>query len=153
LSYIDSFCKTWSELDGHYPIDMDLYYFVPTTCSFAQLFGLPIFLKYHLLGSIIVALLFWFSLMRFSWIRCSLLCVIACQSAINGILRNMSLLKTRLPGLLPEVECTPAHRACIAIDNASSTYCSALAIFLGGYHVIVFLEHFLLFGAFFHIQY
>ena len=71
---------------------------------------------------------------------------------INGILRNMSLLKTRLPGMLPKVDCTPACMTCIAIDNASSTYCSALAIFLGGYHVVVFLEHFLLFDAFFHTQ-
>jgi hypothetical protein len=38
----------------------------------------------------------------------------------------------RLPGLLPKVECTPALMTCIAIDNASSTYCAALAIFCGG---------------------
>ncbi len=53
-------------------------------------------------------------------------------SAINGMLRNMSLLNTRLPGLLPKVECTPARMVCIAIKNASSTYCAALAIFYGG---------------------
>ncbi len=70
--------------------------------------------------------------MRFSWIRCSLLCVMACQSAIKGILRKISLLNTRLPGLLPKVECTLALMACIVIDSASSTYCSALAIFCGG---------------------
>jgi hypothetical protein len=70
--------------------------------------------------------------MRLSWIRCSCLCVMACQSAINGMLINMSLLNTRLPGLLPKVEGTPAHMACIAIDNALSTYCAALAIFCGG---------------------
>jgi hypothetical protein len=70
--------------------------------------------------------------MRFAWIRCSLLHVMACQSSINGMLRNMSLLQTRLPRLLPKVECTPARMVCIAIDNASSTYCSALAIFCGG---------------------
>jgi hypothetical protein len=51
-----------------------------------------------------VGLLFWFSLMRFSWIRCSLLCLMACQSAINEMLRNISLLNARLPGLLPKVE-------------------------------------------------
>ncbi len=45
------------------------------------------------------------------------LCVMARQSAISGILRNMSLLNTRLPGLLPEVECTPACMVCIAIDD------------------------------------
>jgi hypothetical protein len=44
LSYIDSFCETtWSQLDDHCPIDMDLYYFVWTTCSFAQFFRLPFF--------------------------------------------------------------------------------------------------------------
>jgi hypothetical protein len=80
--------------------------------------------------------------------KCSLLCVMACQSVINGMLRNMSLLKTRFPGLLPKVECTPACMACIAIDNASCT-CN---IFRGGYHVTVFLEHFPLSGAFFHTQ-
>jgi hypothetical protein len=55
-----------------------------------------------------------------------------CQSAINGMLRNMSLLNTRLPGLLPKVDCTPARMVWIAIDNALSTYCAALAIFCGG---------------------
>ncbi len=44
----------------------------------------------------------------------------------------MSLFNTRLPGLLPKVECTPACMACIAIDNASSSYCAVLAIFCGG---------------------
>jgi hypothetical protein len=48
------------------------------------------------------------------------------------MLRNMSLLNTRLPGLLPKVECTPGCMACIAIDNALSTYCAALAIFCRG---------------------
>jgi hypothetical protein len=42
------------------------------------------------------------------------------------------LLNTRLPGLLPKVECNPACMACIAIDNGLSTYCAALAIFCGG---------------------
>ncbi len=85
-----------------------------------------------MLGSIIAAPFFWYSLMRFSWIRCSLLCMLACQSVINGMLRNMSLLKTRLPGLLPNMECTPACMACTAIDYASSTYCAAFSIFCGG---------------------
>ena len=39
--------------------------------------------------------------------RCSLRRVIACQSAINGMFKNMSLLKTRFPGLLPNVVCIP----------------------------------------------
>ncbi len=51
----------------------------------------------------------------------------ACQSAINGTFKNMSLLKTKLPGLLPKVECVPAHMACIMIDNASSINFLALA--------------------------
>ncbi len=55
FSYIDFFYETWSQLDGHCPIDMDLYYFVRTTCSFARFFRLPIFLEYHLLWSVIVA--------------------------------------------------------------------------------------------------
>ncbi len=55
LPYIDTFCETWSQLDGHCPIEMDLYYFVRTTCSFAQFLRLPFFLKYHLLWSVIVA--------------------------------------------------------------------------------------------------
>ena len=46
--------------------------------------------------------------------------MMARQLAINGIFKNMSLLKTKLPGLLPKVECAPAHMACIVIDNASS---------------------------------
>jgi hypothetical protein len=96
-------------------------------------------------------LLIWFSLMRFSWIRCSHLCVMACQSAINGMLRNMSLLNTRLPWLLPKVECTPTCMACIVIDNASSLHIVLhWQYFAGDYHVIMFLEHFPLFGAFFH---
>jgi hypothetical protein len=53
--FIDSFYETWSQLDCHCPIDMDLYCFVQTTCSFAQFFRLTFFLKDHLLGSIIIA--------------------------------------------------------------------------------------------------
>ncbi len=100
---------------------------VPLTWTFTILYGplvlMPnflgfhFFLKHHLLGSIIIAPFFWISLMRFSWIRCSLLCVMACQSAINGMLRNMSLLKTRLPGLLPKVECTPILMPCMVIND------------------------------------
>ncbi len=66
--------------------------------------------------------------MRFSLTNnCSHLCVTACQPAINGIFKNMSLLKTKLPWLLPKVECAPAHMACIVIDNASSMNSLALA--------------------------
>jgi hypothetical protein len=50
----------------------------------------------------------------------------------NVEMRSMSLLNTRLPGLLPKVECTPARMACIAVDNALSTYCTVLVIFCGG---------------------
>jgi len=34
--------------------------------------------------------------------------------------KNMSLLKTKLPGLLPSVVCTPALIACVAMESASS---------------------------------
>ena len=51
----------------------------------------------------------------------------ACQSAINDIFRNMSLLNTRLPGLIPKVECAPARMACIVMDNALSINSLALA--------------------------
>ena len=54
--------------------------------------------------------------------------MIVCQSAIKGILRNMSLLNVRLPGLLPRVECIAALMACIVMDKASSMYSLALAI-------------------------
>ncbi len=39
--------------------------------------------------------------------------------------------KHKMPGMLPKVECTPACMVCIAIDNDSSTYRAALAIFCG----------------------
>ena len=63
---------------------------------------------------------FLFSRIRSVFTRCSRHVVTACQSAIKGILRNMSLLKTKLPGLLPNVEYVPARIACIVIANASS---------------------------------
>jgi hypothetical protein len=50
----------------------------------------------------------------------SFLSEIACQSAIKGMLRNMSLLKTRLPGLLPSVKCYLALIACMAMDSATA---------------------------------
>ncbi len=59
------------------------------------------------------------------------MCPSLCQSAIKGILRNMSLLNVRLPGLLPKVECIAAFMACIAMDKASSMYSLVLAISWG----------------------
>jgi hypothetical protein len=56
--------------------------------------------------------------------------VIVCQSAIKRMLRNMSLLNVRLPGLLPRVEYIAALVACIAMDKALSMYSVALAISL-----------------------
>ena len=58
----------------------------------------------------------------------------ACQLAINGIFKNMSQLKTKLPGLLPKVEYVrlhylgylpkveyvPVHIVCDVMDDASS---------------------------------
>jgi hypothetical protein len=55
----------------------------------------------------------------------------------------MSLLKTRLPGLLPKVECIPALIACMALDSALSADSFASAIFVVVHHVIMFLGHFL----------
>ena len=64
--------------------------------------------------------------------RCSLCRVIACQLAIDGMFKNMSLLKTRFPGLLPNVVCIPTLIACMAMDSASSTNSFAVAMFCGG---------------------
>ncbi len=77
--------------------------------------GVSIFSKYPLLRE---RRCFWFSLIRFSLIRCSLLCVMSCQSAIKEIFRSISLLNLRLPGLLPRVECIPALMACMVMDKA-----------------------------------
>ncbi len=54
------------------------------------------------------------------------------QSAIKGMLRNMSLLNMRLAELLPRVECIAALMACIAMDKASLMYSLALAMSGGG---------------------
>ncbi len=82
---------------------------------------------------------------------CSHFRVIACQSTIKGMSRNMSLLKTKLPGLLPRVVCILALIACIAMDSASSTNSFAVVMFVVVHYVIEFLGHCPLFGAFFHI--
>ncbi len=73
-----------------------------------------------------------FSSIRFSLIKCSSFCVIACQSAMSGMFRNMCLLKTRLPGLLPKVVWMPVCMACVAIDSASSMKSFALVTSRGG---------------------
>jgi hypothetical protein len=65
--------------------------------------------------------------MKFSFFKFSHLCVIVCQSAIKRLLKNMSLLNVRLPGLLPRVDCIAAFMACIAMDKASLMYSLALA--------------------------
>ena len=75
-----------------------------------------------------------------------------CHLATKGILQNMSLFNVRLLGLLPRVEYISALIACIAMDNASSTYSLVLAIFEVVPHVAMFLEHILLFDAFFCIH-
>jgi hypothetical protein len=46
--------------------------------------------------------------------------------------KNMSLLKTRLPGLLPKVVWTPVRIVCVAIDSASSMQSFALVTSRGG---------------------
>jgi hypothetical protein len=47
---------------------------------------------------------------------------------MKGMLRKMSLLNVRLPGLLSRVECITALMACIAMNKASLMYSLALAI-------------------------
>jgi hypothetical protein len=51
---------------------------------------------------------------------------------IKGKFKNNSQLKTKLPGLLPSVVCTPALIACVAMESASSTNSFAVVIFCGG---------------------
>ncbi len=45
---------------------------------------------------------------------------------MSGMFRNTSLLKTRLPGLLPKVVWMPVRMACVAINSASSMKSFAL---------------------------
>ena len=56
----------------------------------------------------------------------------ACQSVMSGMFKNMSLLNTKFPGLLPKVVCTPVRMACMAIDSASSMKSFALVTSQGG---------------------
>jgi hypothetical protein len=51
---------------------------------------------------------------------------------MSGMLRNMSLLKTRLPGLLPKVVWMLICIGCVAIDSASSMKSFALVTSHGG---------------------
>ncbi len=83
--------------------------------------GFSFFLEYPLLKDIVILTMLLIFLVRFSFVRFSCLCVIVCQSAIRGMLRNMSLLNARLPGLLPRVKCIAALMACIVMNMAS--YC------------------------------
>ena len=91
-----------------------------TNCPWAQFCRIMTFFNTLLLIALSCLWRFLFSRMRFLLIKCLHCCVIACQLATKGILRNMSLLKTKLPGLLPNVECIPVHIACIVIPKASS---------------------------------
>jgi hypothetical protein len=63
--------------------------------------------------------------------------------------KHVPVIKTRLPGLLPSVECIPALIACMAMDSASSTNSFASAIFCGGSLCNNVLRTFPTFGAFF----
>ncbi len=45
---------------------------------------------------------------------------------MSGMVRNMSLLKTKLPGLLPKVVWMPVCMTCVAINSASSMKSFAL---------------------------
>ena len=51
---------------------------------------------------------------------------------MSGMFRNTSLLKTRLPGLLPKVVWMLVRMACVAIDSASSMKAFALVTSHGG---------------------
>ena len=72
-----------------------------------------------------------------------------CQLAIRGMLRNMSLLNTSKPGLLPKVVCTPVLITCKAIYNALSIRSFAAITVIGGPLVIRYVGSYLRFGAFF----
>ncbi len=86
-------------------------------CLTCEVFHL--FLKYPLLRDIVIlTMLLIFSYAIFMY----LMFLSLCQSAIKEILRNVSLLNVRLPGLLPRVECIAALMACIAMDKDSSMY-------------------------------
>ena len=74
-----------------------------------------------------------------------------CQSAISGMLRNMSLLNTSKPGLLPKVVCTPDLIACEAIYNALSIRSFTAIAVIGDPLVIGYVGCYLRFGAFFRI--
>ncbi len=69
---------------------------------------------------------------RFSFTRWSHFWVIVCQSAMSGMFKNISLLNTKLPGLLPNVVCTPVRMACMAVYSASSMKSFALVTSWGG---------------------
>jgi hypothetical protein len=111
---------------------------VPFTCVHRTLYGplvlLPnlqgfsFFLKYPLLRDIVVLTTLLIFSIEFSLTSCSCLCMIVCQSAVKGILRNMSMLNVRLPGLIPRVDCIPAHMANIVVDKASLIYSVVLAM-------------------------
>ena len=51
---------------------------------------------------------------------------------MSGMFRNMSLLKMRLPGLLPKVVWMPVCMGCVAMDSASSMKSFALVTSRGG---------------------
>jgi hypothetical protein len=66
---------------------------------------------------------------------------------MSGMFRNMSLLKTRLPGLLSKVVWMPVCMACVAIDSVSSMKSFALERLVEVPRVGEFVERFLLFDA------
>jgi hypothetical protein len=51
---------------------------------------------------------------------------------MSGMFKNISLLNTKLPGLLPNVVCTPMCMACMAVDSASLIKSFALMTSQGG---------------------
>ncbi len=73
--------------------------------------------------------------------------VIACQSAMSGMLRNMPLLKTRLSGLIPKIVWMPVRMACVAINSILSMKSFALVTSHGGSPCRRVVERFPLFDA------
>ena len=132
LPYVDPFRYARLHLYCYCAIDMDLGNIIGSTCSTTQFCGFVQLLKYLLIWCIVESLcLFAFYLHKFSFTRCSLLVISACQLDIRGTFKNISWLKTKAPGLEPKVVWTLLLIECMIIDRALSMSSSAYSIVLG----------------------
>jgi hypothetical protein len=77
--------------------------------------------------------------------------VMACQSVTSGMFKNIFLLNTKFPGLLPYVVCRSVRMACMAIDSASSMQYLALVRLEEVHHAVSFVKCCPLFDASVHI--